>query len=131
MELRIQIQYRQEEDLTSSNLVINLNHTPKYLNIMASKQNWKFHIRDVKFAKKLSDTFILNVESGNYKRYSEADYKQAIKCSANYGSELGRVSNRKPPTMGLFETNDNEEIRKCVAEQRARHKLGQLDIDFP
>ena len=98
---------------------------------MASKQNYKFHMCDVKFAKKLADTYILNVDEGVLRDYSETDYKQAVKTSANLGSELIRVSSRKPPTLGLFEVNNNEEIRKCVAEKRARAKQGQLDIDFP
>ena len=75
--------------------------------------------------------YVLNVDEGMLKNYSEADYRQAVKTSSNIGSELARVSTRKPPTLGLFEVNDNEEIRQCIKEKRARVKLGQLDIDFP
>ena len=100
---------------------------------MASKkESFKFYKGDMKFAKILADTYILNVDEGKLNPKSETEYIKAVKCSANIGTELARVSNRKPPTLGLFDTNDNEEIRQCVAERRARAKHdSQLDIDFP
>ena len=41
---------------------------------MASKQTYKLHMCDVKFAKKLADTYVLNVDEGVLRDYSETDY---------------------------------------------------------
>ena len=99
---------------------------------MASKkESFKFHKGVLKDAKLFADPYIYNVDMGALNPISEKVYDKAVKCSTQIGAELTRVSNRRPPTLGIFDTNTNPEHQQCIAERRAAAKEKETQGTLP
>ena len=95
---------------------------------MASRKDWRFYNRDVVHAKKVMDTHIAWIKSGEINPNSATEYQNSIIASERFGAEIFRNSQRKPQTLGPLNGNTDQEVIECVKNKRAQ---GQLNIDFP